>query len=83
MKNVEYDFSIDACSPDTLPMKRLADYIKQLADLYGSHDQVSRPLPSYSAKSPTPGGAGSDRVVRPARPPLIFEAARKALDRWR
>src|ERR1700722_17504157 len=36
----EYNFSIDAYSPDTLPMKRLAQYIQQLADLYGNHDQV-------------------------------------------
>ena len=38
--STEYNFNIDVYSPDTLPMKRLAQYIQQLADLYGNYDQV-------------------------------------------
>ena len=36
----EYRFVIDACSPDTLPMSRLAEYMGELARLLGSPDQV-------------------------------------------
>jgi len=35
-----YDFRIDAWAPDTLPMSRLADYLAQLATLFGNKDQV-------------------------------------------
>lgn len=33
-------FRIDAFTPDTLPMSRLAEYLTQLADLLGSHEHV-------------------------------------------
>ena len=36
----EYRFVIDACSPDTLPMVRLAEYTGELARLLGRLDQV-------------------------------------------
>ena len=36
----EYRFVIDACSPDTLPMARLAEYMGELARLLGRPDQV-------------------------------------------
>ncbi|WP_426344424.1 MFS transporter [Pseudoduganella sp. R-32] len=36
----ELDFSIDAFSPDTIPMSRLAEYMQQLAALYGSEPAV-------------------------------------------
>ena len=36
----EYRFVIDACSPDTLPMARLAEYMAELARLLGRADQV-------------------------------------------
>ena len=36
----EYRFRIDAYSPDTLPMVRLADYMGELARLLGNTDQV-------------------------------------------
>lgn len=35
-----YDFRIDAWAPDTLPMSRLADYLAQLATLFGNKDHV-------------------------------------------
>ena len=36
----EYRFTIDAYSPDTLPMVRLAEYMAELARLLGRSDQV-------------------------------------------
>ena len=36
----EYRFVIDALSPDTLPMARLAEYMGELARLLGRPDQV-------------------------------------------
>jgi hypothetical protein len=36
----EYIFKIDGFSPNTLPMKRLVEYIKLLADLFGNDDNV-------------------------------------------
>lgn len=36
----ELDFSIDVFSPDTIPMSRLAEYMLQLANLYGSESAV-------------------------------------------
>ena len=36
----EYRFTIDAYSPDTLPMVRLAEYMGELARLLGKSDQV-------------------------------------------
>lgn len=36
----EYRFVIDACSPDTLPMSRLAEYMGHLARLLGRAEQV-------------------------------------------
>ena len=36
----ELDFSIDIFSPDTIPMSRLAEYMQQLAALYGSEPAV-------------------------------------------
>jgi hypothetical protein len=33
-------FRIDSFTPDTLPMARLAEYLAQLAELYGSKDRV-------------------------------------------
>lgn len=38
--NGEYRFVIDAYSPDTLPMSRLAEYMADLARLLGSADRV-------------------------------------------
>lgn len=35
-----YDFRIDAWAPETLPMARLAQYLAQLATLFGNKDQV-------------------------------------------
>jgi hypothetical protein len=35
-----YDFDIDAWSPQTLPMARLAEYLKHLAPVFGFEDQV-------------------------------------------
>lgn len=37
---LEYRFTIDACSPDTLPMSRLAEYMADLAQLLGEVDRV-------------------------------------------
>jgi len=39
-KTVEFEFSIDALTPDTLSMARLADYLKELAALMGNKDAV-------------------------------------------
>lgn len=39
-KIVEYRFKIDAYSPDTIPMSRLADYLGHLADMLGQKDNV-------------------------------------------
>lgn len=39
-KQTLYDFHIDKWTPDTLPMNRLADYLIQLAKLFGNEDQV-------------------------------------------
>ncbi len=36
----EYRFVIDACTPDTLPMSRLAGYMADLAQLLGREEQV-------------------------------------------
>ena len=36
----EYRFVIDALSPDSLPMARLAEYMGELARLLGRPDQV-------------------------------------------
>jgi hypothetical protein len=36
----EYDFIIDAYSPDKIPMGRLAEYMKLLADIFGEHAAV-------------------------------------------
>ncbi len=36
----EYRFEIDACSPDTLPMSRLAEYMADLAQLLGEVERV-------------------------------------------
>ena len=36
----EYRFVIDGCSPNTLPMARLAEYMTELARLLGRADQV-------------------------------------------
>ncbi|HEY9103667.1 hypothetical protein [Chitinimonas sp.] len=35
-----YNFRIDAWTPDTLPMSRLAEYLTQLAVLFGNEDRV-------------------------------------------
>lgn len=35
-----YDFRIDQWAPETLPMARLAEYLAQLANLFGQKDQV-------------------------------------------
>ncbi|MEO8154379.1 MAG: hypothetical protein ABI605_15020 [Rhizobacter sp.] len=37
---VVYDFRIDVWRPETLPMKRLSEYTRELARLFGSSDQV-------------------------------------------
>ncbi len=37
---VYYDFRIDAWRPDTLPLKRLAEYAAELAKLFGSTESV-------------------------------------------
>ena len=36
----EYRFTIDAYSPETLPMSRLAEYMAEVARLLGKVDQV-------------------------------------------
>jgi hypothetical protein len=40
MERQEYRFKIDAFTPDTLPMKRLAEYMEELATLFGSQERV-------------------------------------------
>lgn len=40
MKPVEYIFSIDAFTPDTLPMGRLAEYLAALSKLLGHRDNT-------------------------------------------
>ena len=35
-----YDFRIDAWTPDTLPMSRLADYLAKLSILFGNNEHV-------------------------------------------
>jgi hypothetical protein len=40
MANIDYTFKIDAFTPETLPLKRLAEYLSQLATLYGSQERV-------------------------------------------
>lgn len=40
MERQEYKFRIDAFTPDTLPMKRLAEYMNELATLFGSQERV-------------------------------------------
>jgi hypothetical protein len=40
VKPVEYVFTIDAFTPDTLPMGRLAEYLTALAKLIGCRDQT-------------------------------------------
>ncbi|SHM13144.1 hypothetical protein [Rhizobacter sp. OV335] len=37
---VVYDFRMDAWQPDTLPMRRLAEYVAELAKLFGSSEHV-------------------------------------------
>ena len=39
-KQILYDFHINKWTPDTLPMNRLADYLVELAKLFGNEDQV-------------------------------------------
>jgi hypothetical protein len=39
-EQVEYRFRIDAFSPDTMPMERLAEYMAELAKLLGSQQSV-------------------------------------------
>ncbi len=39
-ETVEFEFSIDALTPETLSMARLADYLKELAGLMGNVDAV-------------------------------------------
>lgn len=40
MNPVEYVFSIDAFTPDTLPMARLAEYLNALAKMLGNTDHI-------------------------------------------
>ena len=40
MATQEYRFKIDAFTPETLPMKRLAEYMDELATLFGSQERV-------------------------------------------
>lgn len=40
MDHHEYRFTIDAFKPDTLPMKRFAEYVRDLAKLLGSESEV-------------------------------------------
>src|SRR5262245_19291571 len=40
MKPIEYKFKIDAWTPETLPMKRLAQYMTELATIYGSQESI-------------------------------------------
>src|SRR5215468_3831317 len=40
MKPVELTFRISAWTPDTLPMKRLAEYMAELTRLFGEADHV-------------------------------------------
>ena len=37
---VVYDFRIDVWRPETLPLKRLAEYASELAKLFGSSNDV-------------------------------------------
>lgn len=39
-KNTEFEFNIDALTPDTLPMKRLAEYLKALSAVMGETNSV-------------------------------------------
>jgi len=40
MADIEYTFKIDSFTPDTLPMKRLAEYLRELSRLYGNPERV-------------------------------------------
>jgi hypothetical protein len=40
MKAEEYDFRIDAFTPDKIPLSRLAEYLAELAKLLGNHESV-------------------------------------------
>lgn len=40
MDDIEYTFRIDVFTPATLPMKRLAEYLRELSRLYGNHERV-------------------------------------------
>jgi hypothetical protein len=40
MRGIEYKFRIDRFTPETLPMKRLAEYLGELAALFGNPDKV-------------------------------------------
>jgi hypothetical protein len=39
-KPAEDRFTIDAYTPDTIPMRRLAEYMQDLADLFGEREHV-------------------------------------------
>ncbi len=39
-KNREYRFKIDAFSPTTIPMSRLAEYVSDLAKMFGNNNSV-------------------------------------------
>lgn len=40
MKPTEYTFKIDALTPETLPLKRLTEYLREIAALFGETEHV-------------------------------------------
>lgn len=65
--NGEYRFVIDAYSPDTLPMSRLAEYMADLARLLGSADRV------HFVRLE----AGSTVLVQRVEPEVVVEVSRR------
>ena len=60
----EYRFVIDAHTPDTLPMSRLAEYMAALARLFGNAEQV------HFVRL-EPGSAALVQIVEPEAAPMV------------
>lgn len=72
-KSAEYRFSIEAYTPATLPMKRLAEYMLHLARLMGEEKSVH-------FRDVEPGSAVLVQEVEQAAVPKVRERVRNAAD---
>ena len=85
----EYRFEIDACSPDTLPMSRLAEYMADLAQLLGEVERVhfarlesgSAVLVQYVESAALPNVRERIRTIAKEAPPPDVARAYETLNR--